>query len=130
MAQGPSNPERSFGVSVGTVLCLIAAVLLWRGRVGRAEVVGAVGAVLVLCGLAYPPVLKGPSALWWRFSRVLGHFNARVLLTLMFTLVFLPISLVWRMTGTDPLQRRRDRWTGWSPYPAKYRDPHHYRRMF
>jgi hypothetical protein len=130
MTKGPKNPERSFGVSVGTVLCLIAAFLLWRGRIERAELVGGVGVVLLVCGLVYPPLLKVPSGLWWRFSRTLGHFNARVLLTLMFTLVFVPISLVWRATGKDPLQRRRDRWPGWSPYPAKYRDPNHYRRMF
>lgn len=117
-------------MSVGTVLCLIAAVLLWRGRIARAEIVGAVGVVLLGLGLAYPPILARPSRLWWRFSRILGHFNARVWLTLMFALVFVPISLVWRATGKDPLQRRRDRWPGWSPYPARYRDPNHYRRMF
>ena len=33
----PRNPERSFGVSVGIVLCVIAAILWWRGRVTRAD---------------------------------------------------------------------------------------------
>ena len=130
MTKGPNNPERSFGVSVGIVLCAIAAALVWRGRVGRAEVIGAVGVVLLTCGLVYPPILKRPSAAWWRFSRALGHVNARILLTLVFSLVFVPLSLVWRLTGKDPLARRRDRWPGWSPYPARYRDRHHYTRMF
>ena len=130
MAKGPANPERAFGVSVGTVLCLIAAVLLWRERIGRAELIGGIGAVLLVFGLAWPSVLRRPSALWWRFSRVLGHFNARVLLTLMFALVFVPLSLLWRLVGKDPLARKRDRWPGWSTYPAKYRDKHHYTRMF
>ena len=130
MNTGPAHSERSFGVSVGIVLGAIAAALVWRGRVGRAEVVGAIGVVLLACGLLYPPILKGPSAIWWRFSRVLGHFNARVLLTLMFALVFVPLSLLWRVTGKDPLARRRDRWPGWSPYPDRYRDKHHYTRMF
>ena len=40
--KGPPNPERSFGVSVGVVLCVIAAFLLWRGRVTRAEIVGGI----------------------------------------------------------------------------------------
>jgi hypothetical protein len=130
MAKGPANPERAFGVSVGTVLCLIAAVLLWRERIGRAELIGGIGAVLLVFGLAWPSVLRRPSALWWRFSRVLGTFNARVLLTVMFAVVFVPISFLWRLVGKDPLQRRREQWHGWSAYPAKYRDPHHYRRMF
>ena len=48
MAKGPKNPERSFGMSVGTVLCVIAALLWWRGRIGRAEVIGVIGGVLLL----------------------------------------------------------------------------------
>jgi len=130
MNKGPRNPERSFGISVGIVLCLIAAALVWRGRIGRAEVVGGIGAVLLVCGLVYPPILRRPSALWWRASRALGQFNARVLLTLMFAVVFVPLSLLWRLVGKDPLARKRDRWPGWSPYPVRYRDRHHYTRMF
>jgi len=125
-----SNPERSFGVSVGVMLCVIALLLLWRGRTGRAEAVGVIGALLLVCGLVYPPLLKWPSSQWWRFSRALGHVNARVLLTLLFSVVFVPLSLLWRLTGTDPLGRRRDRWPGWSPYPAARRDRSHYARMY
>jgi Saxitoxin biosynthesis operon protein SxtJ len=130
MTKGPKNPERSFGVSVGIVLCVIAALLWWRGRVGRAEVLGAIGGVLLIAGLVYPPVLTYPSAAWWRFSRGLGHVNARVLLTIFFVVVLTPVGVVWRLTGKDPLGRRKDRWAGWSPYPARYRDRNHFSRMF
>jgi hypothetical protein len=130
MNKGPKNPERSFGLSVGLVLCAISLALVWRGRIGRAEVMGALGLALLVPGLVYPPLLKWPSAAWWRFSRALGHFNARVLLTVMFALVFVPLSLLWRMIGKDPLARTRARWPGWSTYPARYRDRHHYTRMF
>jgi hypothetical protein len=125
-----SNPERSFGVSVGVMLSVIALVLLWRGRIERAGIVGAIGALLLVCGLVYAPLLKWPSSWWWRFARALGNVNARVLLTLLFSVVFVPLSLVWRLTGKDPLGRRRDRWPGWSPYPASHRDRMHYTRMY
>ena len=128
--KGPKNPERSFGVSVGLVLCAIAAVLWWRGRIGRAEIVGAIGLLLLAAGLVSPPLLKYPSAAWWRLSRMLGYLNARVLLTILFSVVLVPISMIWRLTGKDPLSRRRDRWPGWSRYPARYRDRRHYERMF
>ena len=128
--KGPANPERSFGISVGLVLCAIAAALWWRGRIGRAETIGAIGAFLLVAGLVYPPVLKYPSAAWWKFSRVLGHFNARVLLTILFSLVLVPLSMVWRLTGKDPLTRRRQKWPGWTAYPSRFRDPKHYERMY
>ena len=67
-SRGPTNPERSFGLSVGGVLCLIAAVLVWRGRIFGAELAGSVGVVLLVFGLVQPQLLKWPSALWWRFA--------------------------------------------------------------
>ncbi len=124
------SKERSFGVSVGGVLLVIAAVLAWRGRATRAEVLGAIGAILLVLGLVRPSLLEYPSAWWWRFSRVLGHVNARVLLTILFALVLTPLSFVWRMVGKDPLTRRRETWRGWSPYPGRYRDRKHYERMY
>lgn len=128
--RGPANPERSFGVSVGAMLMIIGALLAWRGRVGRAEIAGSAGAVLLLFGLLAPSRLAVPSAWWWRFSRALGAFNARVLLTVLFVVVLLPLGLVWRILGNDPLSRRRDRWPGWTRYPDRYRDRRHYARMY
>lgn len=124
------NPERSFGLSVGGVLCAMALLLAWRGRLLRAEALGAIGGVLVVLGVIAPSLLRGPSILWWRFSRALGHVNARVILTLFYAVIITPVGLLWRLTGRDPLGRRRDRWGGWSTYPERYRDPKHYTRMF
>jgi hypothetical protein len=130
MSKQPANPEKSFGISVGGVLCLLALILLWRRRVGRAEVLGGIGLVLLVLGLVRPPLLKWPSRYWWAFSRALGHVMARFWLTLLFLVVLTPVNFVWRLIGRDPLARRRDRWPGWSPYPARYRDRKHYDRMF
>jgi saxitoxin biosynthesis operon SxtJ-like protein len=126
----PKNPERSFGVSVGGVLLFIAALLLWRHRITRAEVVGAIGAVLLVLGLVAPVLLKWPSKLWWRFSHALGYVNARILLTLLFSLILVPLSLIWKVLGKDPLARRRQQFPGWSPYPARYADRKHFERLF
>jgi hypothetical protein len=130
MVKGPKNPERSFGVSVGGVLIGIALLLVWRGRVGRAEILGSVGVILLFFGVVRPQLLKWPSALWWRFAGVLAYVNARILLTILFSLLLIPLSLVWRLIGKDPLARRRDKFEGWTPYPARYRDRTHFERMF
>jgi hypothetical protein len=130
MEKAPKNPERSFGISVGAVLCVIALALVWRGRPQRAEWVGGIGAVLLALGLVRPSLLKWPSAGWWRFAKALGYVNARILLTLLFGLVLTPLGLLWRMTGKDPLLRRRARWSGWSAYPPRYRSRKHYERMY
>jgi len=130
MSRGPAHPERSFGVSVGSVLLVLAAILFWRHRLLRAEILGGLGAVLLVLGLAAPRLLTWPSKYWWMFSLALGRVMARVWLTLLFAIVLTPISLIWRAIGRDPLARRRDRWPGWTAYPERYRDRKHYSRMF
>ena len=122
--------DRSFGLSVGSVLCAIAALLAWRGRASRAEILAALGIALLAAGFLAPRLLRWPSAVWWRLANVLGYVNARILLTLLFVFVLVPVNLIWRLIGKDPLARSRDRWAGWTPYPVRYRDRRHYSRMF
>ena len=128
--QRPDFKERSFGISVGTVLLLIAAFLIWRGRITGAQITGGIGAVLLILGLTKPVLLKWPSAVWWKFAMVLGYVNARVILTVAFLIVLTPIGLLWRIIGRDPLKRRKQNFDGWSAYPARYRDPNHFTKMY
>lgn len=128
--KGPKNPERAFGVSVGIVLMLIAGYALWRERMLLAQVTGGIGFVLVALGRLQPSWLYYPSKAWWKFAMVLGYVNARIILTIVFVIVLTPMSLVWRLIGRDPLQRRRRDWQGWSAYPDRYRNKHHYTRMY
>lgn len=126
----PRRRQRSFGLSVGSVLLLIAALFVWRSRWLAAEVAGAIGAVLVFFGYVAPAVLKWPSAAWWRFAMILGSLNAQIILTVAFVLILTPMGLIWRLIGRDPLARRRDRWPGWMPHPERYRSADHYTRMY
>ena len=128
--KGPANPEQSFGVSVGGVLLLIAAFLMWRGRIAGGQWSGGVGALLVGLGLLAPRLLKWPSALWWKLAMALGYVNARVILTIAFLLVLTPIAFVWRLIGRDPLGKRRESWPGWTAYPQRYADRSHFTRMY
>jgi hypothetical protein len=128
--RGPAHPERSFGISVGAVAVLAGLYLWWRGSVQMAAVLGTTGVMLAGLGLTAPRALYRPSRLWWRLAHLLGYINARIILTVLFAVLLVPLGLFWRLTGKDPLGRRRDRWPGWSPYPARYRDPKHYSRMY
>ena len=77
-----------------------------------------------------PALLYYPSKVWWRFAIALGWVNARIILTVAFAIVLTPISLVWRLIGRDPLQRKRDGWKGWTPYPERYRRADHFTKMY
>ena len=122
--------ERQFGVSVGGVLLVVAALVLWRGRVLLAEILCAIGVTLVFFGYVRPAVLKWPSAVWWRFGLILGFVNARIILAVAFLVILTPMGLVWRLVGRDPLAHAKERWPGWVPHPARYRSGNHYTRMY
>jgi len=130
VARRSAPSDRSFGVTVGGTLIAIAAFSLWRGHVGRAEAVGAIGAALVGAALVRPGVLTPLAAAWGRLGHALGWFNSRVLLTLMFVLVITPIGWVSRLFGSDPLDRRRRPDSRWVPYADRFRDPKHVEHPF
>jgi hypothetical protein len=136
----PHFKERSFGISVGSVLLLIAAYMIvgaeqlrlgiWHGRITAPEITAGIGAVLLILGLTKPLLLKWPSAVWWKFAMVLGYVNARVILTMAFAIVFVPLGVTWRLIGRDPLATRRASFPGWTAYPARYRSRDHFTKMY
>ena len=111
-------------VGVGRRLFLVARIAADRVDPRGSSVVALIG-----LGLTAPRALYWPSLVWWKLVHVLGYINARIILTVLFAVLLVPLSLFWRLTGKDPLGRRRAG-TGWSPYPGRYRDPKHYSRMY
>src|SRR5690349_20213268 len=103
MPKAAKDSPRSFGVSVGLVLCALGLLSWWRSRPVGAEAVSVPGLLLLVCGVVSPAVLAWPAARWFRFSRALGRVNAQILLTIVFAAVFVPMALLWRLTGKDPL---------------------------
>jgi hypothetical protein len=125
-AQAPSH--RSFGITVGSALALIAIVSAWRGHAVRAEALAAVAVALAVTALVRPTLLAAPARAWMAVGHALGWFNSRVLLTVMFFVVLWPIGALARLFGNDPLERRR-RGSGWVEYPQRLRDPKHFERL-
>ena len=122
--------DRSFGLVVGSVLLAIGAFSYWRGHVLRAEWVGGIGLLLIVAALIRPAMLSRLAAGWGRIGHALGWFNSRVLLTLMFALILVPVGWASRLFGSNPLDRRRRSESRWSAYPDRFRDPKHVERPF
>jgi hypothetical protein len=130
VAPPPAPSHRSFGLTVGFVLVAMAAFTGWRGHTLRAEILGGIGAVLVLAALIRPAWLSAPARVWSRIGHALGWVNSRILLTLMFGLILWPVGLVSRLFGGDLLDSRRRAGSFWIPYSKRLQDPKHYERLF
>ncbi len=95
---------RKFGMSVGVAFLVLGTVSRWRGHELPPRVLWALGALLVTPALVAPAILAPVRRVWMAAAEVMGRFNTRVILGLLFYVVFTPVGAVMRLFH-DPLTR-------------------------
>lgn len=96
---------RKFAFTVGLVLCLIGAVLFWRGKSFGLRLSTGAG-VLISVGILWPQTLRLLYRGWMLLALVLGWVMTRVILSIVFYGAVTPVALVMRMKGVDLLGLR------------------------
>src|SRR5437899_1111758 len=99
----PSN--RSFGLIFAVVFLLIGAVPALRKHEIRWWAL-AVSAGFLVLGLTQSPLLTPLNRLWMRFGSFLHRLISPVILGLVFALSVIPVGLILRWLGKDPMRRR------------------------
>lgn len=124
--------ERNFGLVVGGVFAALGGWWLIRGKFQTvAPYFLALGALLIISGLVFPRALVIPNRLWMGLAEAMSFVMTRVILALVFFLLALPIGLLRRMFGGDPLNRRAaPSESYWRPYQSRQNDPRHYEKMY
>ncbi len=106
--EGPN--ERSFGLTVGGILLLIAAWRSWPdGPAAIEAVLIAIGLGLIGFGLLRPAVLAPLNRAWMRLGLLLSKVASPVALFLVYATTIVPIGLLRRALGHDPLRLKFDR---------------------
>ena len=101
---------RKFGFTVGGIFTAFAVIFFLRHKHHVPFYVSSVaGPTLLLGALVWPPVLAPIERGWSLLAHALGWINTRILLAFVFFVVLMPVALVMRAVGKDPLERRRDR---------------------
>ena len=67
-----------------------------------------IAAVLWLPALLFPAVLNPVYTIWMKVGHVLGWINTRVILGVLFYVMILPIGIIMRLFGNDPMARKKD----------------------
>lgn len=67
-----------------------------------------IASMLWLPALFYPCVLQPVYTSWMKVGHVLGWINTRIILGLLFYLIVLPMGLIMRLFGFDPMARKKD----------------------
>jgi hypothetical protein len=101
--QPDARELRTFGLLVGAVFGLIAVYPLFKGETIRAWS-AVISAALIAPAIFFPPLLALPHRIWSMIGHILGWLNTRIILTLLYFAAIVPVSLVLKILGRDPLK--------------------------
>ncbi len=100
--------EKSFGLTIGAVLAILA---VWpfvvHGGLIRGWLLG-IAAAFVFAGIFSPETLRPLNKIWFQFGILLGKVMTPVIMGILYTLAILPIGLLRKALGHDPLHMRLD----------------------
>ena len=100
---------RQFGLLLSSGLALIFGLLLpWLTGSYWPTWPWVVSFFFAAVSLIFPASLKPLYCVWMRVGDILSWFNTRLILGFIYFLVFTPISLFFRLSGRDAMQRRPD----------------------
>ena len=106
----PGTTElRKFGLVTGTIVAvLFGGILPWLFVYQWPIWPWIVTGLLWICSLAIPDILFLVYKPWLKFGHIAGWINTRIILGLMFYLVFFPAGIIMRALGNDPMARKLD----------------------
>jgi len=122
---------RKFGITIGIILMIIGGYLFWKEKELFLTLL-TVGVVLSVFGIAAPVILKPIYWGWMIFATILGWIMTRVILSLLFFLVFTPIGVVSRLLGKQfiELKWEKSKGTYWNYRSNKHLQMENYEKQY
>ena len=99
---------RNFGFFIGGVLLIISGFLFWKEKESF-QIFIAISITLFFTAIAIPVVLKPVYWIWMIFAIILGWIMTRLILSLLFYVVFTSIGLTSRLFGKQFLELHWDK---------------------
>ena len=122
------NGLRQFGLTFSAIVVSLFGLLLpWLFAATWPTWPWLFAAILASASLVFPPVLSPLYQLWMHFGLVMAYLNTRIILFLLYTVVFVPTGLAMKVGGRDTLMRKLSRTDDKSYRVAsKVRDASHF----
>lgn len=101
---------RKFGLTTGAIIVgLFAFFFPWVFDVTTMPMwPWIVAGVLWVPALLVPAILRPVYTTWMKIGHGVGWVNTRIILGVLFYVLVLPMGLVMRLFGNDPMSRKRD----------------------
>ena len=139
--QKPGTGElRKFGLLFGVFFILVIGIIIPIIRNGLDALFSApgllprwpwiTGGLVMMWGLVHPASLYLLHRPWMKFADIAGWINTRIIMVVLFYLLILPIGLIMRLFGYDPMRRKIDRQLESYRNVRKSRDRDHMRHPY
>lgn len=102
----------------------------WVWQEGGARWPWIAAAVFAVTGLLLPVLLKPVYIVWMKLGQALGWFNTRLILGVVFFLIFMPVALLFRLSGRDPMERKLDNSVESYRHPSEHLPPERMEKPF
>jgi len=119
---------RKFGITLGVAFVAISGLIYLKRQYFSLPLL-IVALAFLASALTIPNALKPVYIIWMKLASVLSWINTRLILCLIFYLVFMPIGLVLRLCGKDLLDRKIQKESN-SYWKKKETAPANYERQF
>ena len=101
---------RKFGLTTGAIIIgLFGLAIPWIFSLNYPKWPWILGGGLGAWALLAPATLQPVYAGWMKFGHLINWINTRLILGILFYGVFLPIGVVMRLFGKDPMHRKLDK---------------------
>lgn len=128
-----STPKdvRKFGIMFSVICLMVAALSVYKGSTIWTWMLGG-SAFFLITGLFVHQILKPIYIGWMTFAFALGWVNTRIILGLVYYLIFTPVSLILRLLRKDILEMRIDKkvQSYWVMREPVEMDPKRYENLF
>lgn len=122
---------RKFGITMAIAFAVIFCIIFFKARQANYWFLS-ISALFFALAAVLPTALKPAYIAWMRLAALLGWVNSRLILLVIFYLAMLPIGLVMRLFGKDPLERKIDKNIDscWKQNGQKNFNPQDYEQQF
>ncbi len=96
----PKEKAKDAGLALALIFLLAAL------KFGHMQLVGAAAGILLLC-MIVPRLFTPFGWLWYGLAHLLGPIMSKILLTLIYLIVVVPVGWIRRITGVDPMARKQ-----------------------
>lgn len=92
------TPEKCKDAGLALVLICLISFQIWK-----LQILMLLAIVFLVIAMTYPPIFKPFARLWFALSIALGTVVSKIILTILFFLLVLPVGLLRRALGKDSM---------------------------